>query len=165
MINGIKFKMKKVSKLLILDASKRILIPKPPKVYIEEKQRTEENPNDPDYVEALAEANYNKAMVVVNAYVALGTKPIEVPEDIEPLASDSWIEAIKELGVDEPKSERARYLYWCKYISLGDEGINELVTAVMRFSGVTLETDVKQAADSFRGNETGNTDSGVRDTA
>lgn len=146
--------MRKVSRILVVDASRKVVIPKPPRVMLEDKGRVEENPSDPDYQAALADANYNKAMVVVNAYVVMGTSPIEVPDGIPPVDSDEWLEELAELDAsfEKPKSVRSRYLQWLKYIALDDTQLNELVTNVMRYSGVTLETDVKQAQDGFRSN-------------
>ena len=153
-VGGITFKMRKVSRILVVDAARKITLPKPPKVMIEDKGRVEENPADPDYQAALADANYNKAMVVVNAYVVLGTKPIEVPVDIEALESTEWVDSLAELdpNFEQPKSARSRYLQWLKYIALDDTQLNELVTNVMRYSGVTLETDVQQSTQGFRNN-------------
>ncbi len=153
-VGGITFKLKKVSRILLVDATRKIKTPKPPIVMISDKGREEENPTDPDYQAALADSNYLRAMTVINIYVTLGTKPVKLPEGLEPPESNSWIEELVELdaGFENPKSERSRYLQWIKYVALDDTQINELVTAVMRFSGVTLETDVQKAQESFRNN-------------
>jgi hypothetical protein len=157
-INGITFKMLKVSKLLVLDASRKIKIPKPPVVYLEEKSRSEENPSDPTYQEEKTEAEYARSMLIMHAYIALGTKPVIIPPEIESIESNDWLESLEEMEIEHPKSARVRYLLWVKYVALPDEkDLNDLITAVMRYSGITLEGDTKAAADGFRNNESGNT--------
>lgn len=153
-VGGITFKLKKVNRILVVDATRKIKLPKPPIIMMEDKGREEENPTDPDYQAALADANYLRSMTVVNVYVTLGTKPIKLPEGLEPPESDVWINDLVELdaGFEMPKTERAKYLQWVKYVALDDTQINELVTAAMRYSGITLETDVQQAQNGFRGN-------------
>lgn len=156
-VNGITFKMRRVSKLMVLDASRKIKIPRPPKVFIEEKGREEENPNDPEYLERKTEAEYERSMLIMHAYIALGTKPISIPEDIEPIESNGWLEELSEIGLGTPSSDRVRYLMWVKYVGVPDEkDLNDLLTEVMRYSGITLEGDVKEVADRFRDNESGN---------
>src|SRR5512147_358179 len=95
-VGGITFKLKKVSRILIVDATRKIKLPKPPIMMNEDKGREEENPTDPDYQAALADANYLRAMTVINVYVTLGTKPIKVPENLEPPESDNWIDELVE---------------------------------------------------------------------
>lgn len=161
---GIVFEILPVSRYIVVDINDSIPIPKPPKVMIEEKGREEENPNDPDYLAALREANIHKATAVTNAYLGLGTRVLTLPEDIEPPESTEWSDdlAMFTPTTKVPIKGKARYVAWIRYYAvLGDE-FEQLTTAVMRGDGgVTTEEDTKKAEERFRGTEEGDTTKGV----
>ena len=147
--NGIVFRFKRVSRMIITDAGKKIKDPKVPLVMNDDKGRMEENPNDPDYVEALTDANYRRGMLAVDVYLAMGTEVVSCPEDIEPVESDIWKEDIELFGIDVPAKGKARYVAWLKYYALPDDDTNALTLAAMRYGGATLEEDVTDAQAGF----------------
>src|SRR5437016_985353 len=61
--NGLVLRLKRVSRLVIVEAGRKIPVPRPPTMYIEEKGREEENPDDPDYILELNAANYERGML------------------------------------------------------------------------------------------------------
>lgn len=154
--SGVKFKLKRISMFLIKDITDQIPEPKTPTWFNEDKGRTEENPNDPDYKAAVDKITYKKSMTALEAICMLGTDIISLPPDMESPESDGWVEGLKELGIEVPDRKRPRYLHWVKYTGvLSESEMAELCAQVVRLSGGTVEADVQQATeDSFRPTET-----------
>lgn len=151
--NGVVFRLKKVSRLLILDATKKIPPPAVPVVFIEEKGRSEENPSDPTYLEKMQEYNTERSLLTSTLIIGLGTEVDKLPPDLTDFNDAEWAEDLAEFGITVPIKGKARYASWVKYHLLtNDEDYAELVKAVLRFSGTTIEEDVSKAAESFRSN-------------
>jgi hypothetical protein len=131
---------------------------------IEDKGREEENPNDPDYKQALLDVSWKRGETVIAVYLTVGTSIISMPDTMEPMESSNWLETLAFLGVEVPDSKRARYLAWLKFYVLSDDDLTKLTQAVMRYSGVTLEVDVQEAQASFRSDTQGDTNNGVPTT-
>lgn len=151
--NGLRLKLRRVSQMIMTDAARRITSPKPPRVFLEEKGREEENPNDPTYVEAVRNYRYDLGTLTVNTYFVLGTKPIDpLPQGISPVDSEDWPELLRVVDpdIDIPAAGPRRYLAWLKYHALADHDLNELLQQCIRYSGGTLEVDVIQAQATFR---------------
>jgi len=148
--NGIVFRFKRVSRMIIADAGRKIRDPKVPVVMNEDKGREEENPNHPDYIEALADANYRRGMLAVNVYLSMGTEIVTLPEGIVPPEDCSWEEDLAAFDLDIPAKGKARYVAWLKYYALNDDDSSELTLAAMRYGGATLEEDVSAAEAGFQ---------------
>lgn len=87
---GVRVKVVPVSAPLITDAAAMIDDPPVPMVYIESKGREEENPNDPNYLKALTNAEIRRSQASMDAMLMFGTELIDgMPED------DSWIDRLK----------------------------------------------------------------------
>lgn len=148
--NNIKFKLNKVSKMLIVEAGRKIKEPKPPKWFNEEKGRHEENPLDPEYVEELSNVNWKRGSITIAVYLTMGCKVIELPPEIEPVNSEEWVETLAELGVEVSKNPKSRFVEWLKYYAIEDDDLSALVTQIMAISGIVLEKEVKEAEATFR---------------
>lgn len=159
------FKLKFVSRQLIRDAGSKYAEPKIPDVWNEDKQRNEANELDPDYVEARRIYANNIGEVTQRLFLALGTEPLfdnsALPAGMLPLEDDAWIDDIEELTeVVLPRKGRMRYVSWLRYHILADDDDRlALNQAAMRFNGIIFESDVQQAADSFKSDETRQPDS------
>lgn len=153
--SGLELKLKKVSRFLVLEVGKKIPVPKVPVVFIEEKGRSEENPNDPDYVKALQDSTNERGALVVTSIIAVGSEVAKLPSGMPGPLDDEWIEVMAGVDIDIPKhNQRLRYSAWLKYIGLPDpKEFDGLVTKILRFSGLTTEADVKDASDAFPGDE------------
>lgn len=152
--SGVVLKLKKVSRLLVADASKKIKMPKVPTWINEEKGREEENPNDPDYLQAVQDAKYQQAMLVYTVYLAFGTEVESQPITMSQYFETDWADEIKEtLDIDIPDKPKSRYVTWLKYVALDDEEVNVIMTRIMRLSGTLKEEDVQEVMDSFRSNK------------
>lgn len=164
--NGLRFKLRRVSKMVMLDAARRLQAPKPPRTFMEEKGREEENPADPNYLAALRDYRYDTGMLAVSTYFILGTRVEgELPPGVEPVTTEGWVDELKSVDprVDIPSAGPRRYLAWLKYHALPDEDQNSLLQACVRYSGGTLEADVTAAQASFRNQPARDTTNGVHD--
>lgn len=151
--NGLRLKLKRVSRMVVGDAAMRFKAPKPPRTFNDAKGREEENPNDPDYLADMIRYRYDIGMISVSTYFVLGTQVHgELPSSLEPVSADGWVEQVKaaDPGADIPTSGPRRYLAWLKYYALSDEDVTRLLRACVRHSGGTLEADVAAAQATFR---------------
>lgn len=155
---GVKFRLHKVPNLLVQDAVNRLEAPRPPMVWIEDKEANEENPNDPNFKEQYQKYTVEKAMLAAGIYFIKGvtayTDSITPESGVRQLDDASWSDEVLELaGIDVPDKGPRRTLAWLKYEVLTDSDFQPLMQAIMRFSGGTLEVDVNEAADAFRDTE------------
>lgn len=160
--SGLLLELRKVSRFVVLGVGKQIPMPKVPTMYIEDKGRVEENPNDPDYLAAVRDASNERGLFVISTIIALGTRIKFKPEDMEGPEEDDWLDTLEGLSiVDVPRNnQRLRYSAWLRYVGLPDNvEFDKLTTQVLRYSGLTPEEDVQAASDSFRNPESGTTDS------
>lgn len=136
----------------------RARIPKPPVVYIEDKEREEENPNDPDYLEAVQEFNMERGMLSLAVYVSMGTEVQTLPAGMESAESDDWANELRRFGLDIADKGRERYFQWVKYYAVSDaDELNNLLITVMGVTGEVFEEAVKEAEESFRRQPEGDT--------
>lgn len=150
--NGVILRLNPVKSSLVRKSWQHLERPSVPRFFIEDKQRWEENPNDPDYKQAVKEFQADRAEIVANTYYMLGTVAKFIPENISPVDSKDWEEILEIINEKVPAKPLARYLYWLKYYVLDDDESLELMKSVMRFSGVVLSEDVDEAEESFRDN-------------
>lgn len=143
-------KIKPVPKFFIFDVTARITKPKPPLVFIENKGREEENPDDPDYQEALEKWVINVASAGNDVALLRGSEIESIPERIPGPDSEDWKNEMEVLGLPMIKNARARYLTWVKAIAAPlDRDINLLLGEIGRLTGVS-EKDVEDAVARFR---------------
>lgn len=163
--SGLKFKLKKVSAMLISEAGRKVARPPVPVVFIEDKGREEENPNDPNYLAAQQDANWETTVLTINVTIAFGTQVIEdtIPKDVEHWESLGWSDSLEELlGLKIANSGRARYAAWVKFYALPDhQELLDLQRAIAVYSGNVPETAVADAEDAFRDNKEGDTTTGI----
>ena len=148
---GVVLKIKPVPKFFIFDVTARIKKPKPPLVFIESKGRDEENPDDPDYQEALEKWVMNVANAGNEVALLRGSEVESIPEGVPGPDSKDWKNEMEVLGLPMIKNSRARYLTWVKAIAAPlDRDINNLLGEIGRLTGVS-EADVEDAVARFRG--------------
>lgn len=159
---GLKLKINKVSQVLIQELSMKIKTPKVPVVFIEDKGRSEENPNDPEYRQALMDSIMERGKITISAIAAFGVELIECPLDMESPDDDGWAELVEELGlVVAPKGRKARFGQWLRYYAVSDDTeMTEIMNRCMNRSFVT-EQAVAEAADAFKSEPSRNTVDGT----
>lgn len=158
---GVRFKLKGVAPYLLREAGKKFVAPKIPTFINPEKDREEENPNDPDYKAALSLYGQQLGELTQRMYLGWGCKPLDLPDTITPLEDDSWVDDIEEVAeIAVPRKGTPRYVAWLRYHVFPDiEELLELNQAIMRFNGVVFEADVQAAADTFKSDEARQPDS------
>lgn len=151
---GVKLQLSPVNSVLVQEAARRIPLPRPPMWLNPDKDREEENPNDPEYIDKREEVMFERGLVAVNLLLT-GTKPIHIPEDVQKPEDDDWIFVVEQVaGIkDVPDRGVGRYIAWLKYYVCTDDDLLRLRNKIGRLSGGTLEVDVQDAQDSFRTDE------------
>ena len=87
-----------VSAPLIDEASSRVPEPRPPEVFVDDKGRKEENPNDPDYLRALERLDVERSMAAIDVMIMMGIELVNedgTPYEIEP--DGRWRKQLKML--------------------------------------------------------------------
>jgi hypothetical protein len=166
--NGIVFKLKPVAPLLVLDAQKQIIEPKPPKLKNYAKGEDddaplEENPNDPEFLRAHSEYRQKVGEVSNAIFLTRGTEVISVPDDVDKLDDEDWALEVEEFtDIKVPKVGRRRYYCWLKYVALTSMiDFQSLLNKLSALGGVTLESDVADAEASFRTDTSGDASAGI----
>lgn len=149
--NGIVLRIVPVPPLAMREVSIQVKPPEVPTVWMEDKQRDEPNPNDPDYLKALVEYSQRQVEMLTNIMLCLGTQVAEVPEGVDKPEDNDWIERIEFLGLHIDTSNKyQRYLSWLRYYALtSGPDISSIVRTVMQNSGTT-EEEVQAIIKSFR---------------
>jgi len=149
--NGVRLKLRTVPPLLLNTVANKFPRPEVPTVYIKDDDRTEENPNDPDYLLALKDYERKQQEGMVNLLLGRGTQLVFVPDGLQRPEEDGWLEEVGEY-VDVPSGTTTqRYLSWLRFYALGaNEDLVMVTTAVMRMTGLT-EGEVAEAAEAFQG--------------
>lgn len=142
-------------------------LPRVPVVWIEDKGRNEENPNDPDYIAALAKAERLNQLAIDDMLCAAGTEVVSVPEGCFQPDDDGWTQtpAIKAairaglpLDLDDPQKRFVAYVrYYCLATFIDAMVHSQLSVAVQ---GIR-EEDVDAAMAAFRGIPERDADSGA----
>ena len=144
---------------LIDDICARIKDPPVPTFFNESKGRDEENPVDPGYIEALAQAQRDRAAASMDAMIMFGVDLVHpVPEDGAWLKRLRWMEKRGQfdLSTYDLDDELDCEFLFKKYIAVGLFDLQK----IGRLAGFN-RADVEAAARSFPGGEARDADSGV----
>jgi hypothetical protein len=122
--NGIVLRIKPVPPLLIQGVTREFQTPEPPKVYIQDQDRYEENPSDPAYLKQVNDLVEEQNIALVNLTLAMGTEIASVPEGRYPPQAKEWEEQVKFAAeiigkpLDIPPEGIKRYLCWLRFYAL-----------------------------------------------
>lgn len=155
--NGILLKIKPVPPLLANAITEAFKDPDPPKVYLEEKGRDEENPNDPNYLRELEEINEKRNRAINNLYLGIGTECVHVPDGYYRPEQEEWLDQVKfaarvagtPLDFDFTDAVE-RYLCWLRFYALENGDDATVAHRLPMVLGGISEAEVEQAIDSFR---------------
>lgn len=157
--SGLRLRLKEVPKHFIYGVTKDIPAPQVPLINIDGKKRPIENPDDPDYQEAVEKWIVVTANAATDVALLRGTEVLELPEGMIGPESTAWIEEMEVLGMPMRDNSRARYLNWLKAIGVPkEEDLAALMEALGRLTGVN-EDDVADAVERFRHIAAGSPDS------
>lgn len=149
---GVVLKFKKFPVRLVLEATNRLTEPKPPMVFIEDKNRHEENPSDPQYLEDKRTYGMKLVDTLTRVNLGFGTEVVGLGDCPGP-DTLVWSSDLTDLiGMEIPAvGTKGRYVAWLQWYVLSDVELNELGNALLTFNtGVRVE-DVKAAEASFPG--------------
>lgn len=167
--NGIQLKMRSIPPLLYNTAANSIKAPEVPKVYIKDDERFEDNPNDPDYLQAVTAYTLAQRLVMLNLMFLRGTEIVSIPDGLPRPEDDEWIENLEAdakiigFALEIPRANsRERYLSWMRLFALANaEDLAKAEVAVMRAS--LTEEEVAEAAETFRSVQERPADNGTAD--
>ena len=145
---GVKARFVPVASSLITDVVSAIKDPPIPVVFIEEKQREEENPNDPDYLRKMREATEKRNKVSLDTMILFGVDLVDdVPEDGRWVEKLRYMEKLGNLNIEDYDLSipiEREFLYK-RYIAVASDDIIE----ILKRSGIS-EADIAQAMKSFQ---------------
>lgn len=160
--NGLKLRIKPISRLLVQEAQSRVPMPKVPVIQIEGKSRSEENPADPEYRNAVIEALNKRGEVAMSIALATGVQILEVPSDLDSIESDEWALIVEEAGIAVPNVDSRglnnRKVLWLKFYAIKDEQELGQIYGMCMKTTFTLEADVTKMVREFPGESSRNTD-------
>jgi hypothetical protein len=124
---GVAVKLSPVSSSLVEQMKGAIKMPPVPRVWIEAKEREEENPNDPRYIEEVEEVNRKRADAIFDALCMFGVELVDgLPEDT------TWIKKLRML-------ERQRLLDLSGFDLEDDFDLEFLYKRYVAVAGADLE--------------------------
>lgn len=150
---GVVLRCKQANPLLLMNVMAAYPRPKPPVWHNPTMGRQMENPDDPAYIEAVANWKLESSNATLKALILLGTEVVKVPKGIPKAEDNQWLEIISLLNIPmNPDNKSWRYLNWVMSVATnGVEDLNKISEVVGRLSGVP-EKNVK-AAEEFPGSD------------
>ncbi|KKM25078.1 hypothetical protein LCGC14_1598620 [marine sediment metagenome] len=149
---GVKLQLHHPSSMLVKEATQALMKeePRAPKVFIQEKEREEENPNDPTFI---AEHNLWLAEVGIRALRALiptGTSLLSKPDDVVGPEDEDFTDLMESMGQQPGTGKYSRYVQWVISVACGAADLEILSVRLMRLAGVP-EEDVSSVLEGFPG--------------
>lgn len=134
----------------------------------------EENPNDPDYIDACAVVAGKRLDKVGDALYTLGSTVEFVPEGMYPPEDDGWIEELAAVGIELPdysaapatllgvaRGRVARYRDWLKLYALATYQDGQHLWNAVVARSMVLEAEVLAAVAMFRRGAERHADNGL----
>lgn len=126
--------------------------PHPPKVFMKVMGREMENPDDPEYIDALKQWKVESSDSLATAMILLGTSLESKPDDMPGPDDEAWQFEYRLLGFDIVDNAQWRYLNWVRFKAIADEyDVQQIIKTVGALSGVR-EADVK-SVEQFPGGQ------------
>lgn len=154
---GVVLRLKPVSPETIGGAARHIPRPQVPRVMIPEKEREEENPDDPAYRAALQQWGIDSTSAGFRVALILGTEVVSVPDDLPGVDDDRWLddllEAAQTIGWDrqiDVSTPSARKLAWLENVAMGSEDDQFLLSRIVTESAMLTEGEVQRMLEAFR---------------
>lgn len=117
--SGVVVKAKRVPDNLLLAWHRQHPAPKPPIVTIEQegrRPRREENPSDPDYIQATENYQIEVAAGMTDLIHLTGMEVVSLPEGMKGFEEDDeWEGELEAIGLTVPPGKASRRLLWIRY--------------------------------------------------
>lgn len=166
--SGVVLRLRKIPPFILKEVQASFRPPEVPKVYMDDKETSEENPSDPTYMRALRAYQSALGDALNGVMLVRGTEVESVPDGMPRPEDNSWVDDLNDLpGVENgalavPNTPRRRYYCWLKYVALTDSrDLTGLLRKLSELAGNTLEVDVARAVESFPDNSTWHADTGI----
>lgn len=156
--NGIVLTCKPIPPLLLQAVVAEFKLPPAPKVFIEEKGREEDNPNDPDYIAQVNQLAEEQDLAINDLLLGIGTSIKYIPDGYFRPEDEDWITQVefsaglsgKNLRI-EREDKIKRYLHWLRFYALETGADIALAQGMpVQLAGIR-EGEVEEVIDSFRG--------------
>ena len=150
--SGVVLRLRPIPPGLLRKAAARVPVPEVPTIWLEDKERKEENPNDPAYLAALAERGEKQALAQMDVAILYGTSIDKVPKGVAGPDDEEWSKDLLEDGFlqeEDLKSHRKRYLNWILLYAIRGSDEAKLFSQVIALCGLT-EVEVQEMMASFR---------------
>lgn len=164
---GVKLKLKRFNRIVLVDAERRLPVPKVPEIWREDRKVYEDNPNHPDYIKAMTLYNRDLNNLAIDIAIIMGVEVKFIPPEMQEIEDVEWAQQIEDAvpGMEIPASGNRRKLAWVKYYAIPDEvELTDLSIIAMTFDGGVVSQEVLKAADSFRDTTNGIATVGVEPT-
>lgn len=156
---GVMVRLHPVSSSLVEEMKNAYEMPPVPVVFIPEKEREEENPNDPKYIDEVERVQSKRADAILDALVTFGVELVDgLPED------SSWLKRLKLLerrgnlnlsGFDLDDEFDLEFLYK-RFVAVAGTDLN-LIGGLHGFRPM----EVARARATFLGNKRGDSAGGI----
>jgi hypothetical protein len=180
--SGIVLELRPVPPFAIRQAGQAVPKPEMPTYWDEKLQAFEDNPNDPEYAEAVADYDRTVYESAVNLSLIMGTEVLEVPEGMVGPDANEWLEDLEAAGVVlDVRTASRRKLHWLNYYALrlpaditavtaralqraglGEAEIALAISSFLSNAGWRADTGSDSDAESQDGDPVPQSDSGVR---
>lgn len=147
---GVVMRAKQVPKMAFLALRRRFKAPAVPLWRNTDKGRDEPNPDDPDYLAALAEYQVDFAEAQIHLLMLLGTETVSIPEGLPGPDDLDWLAERALLGLSSGDDPAARRLDWLLYKAAPTSNDIELLARGAGRATGTAEADVQEALKSSR---------------
>lgn len=160
--NGIVLKFRPMPPMLLNSITNSIPVPAVPKVWLEDKQREEENPNHPAYLQALQDRQNLITKASMDLIMYACTEVIHVPDNVWGPEDDRWLPIAKIAMMDfDPSDHAQRVLAWFKCYAIATvEDMTQSQMIPLQLAGIT-EVEVQEAVETFPGSEERGANTGV----
>lgn len=120
--------------------------PKPPRLFVAELGRDEENPDDPDYLDALRQWQVDFAMSSLNLAMSFGLEIVSVPEGMMTYNSDEFKATLSFLGDDGTMP----FVKWLQIIAAPTLEDLTIISNLPGFQAGVQEVGVQAEVETFR---------------
>ncbi len=151
MSTGVKLRIRKPSET-VLDQIRQAAAkdePKAPRVMNHDKGREEENPNDPDYLQAHLTWQAESGLRMLDAVISSGTVIESTPDDMVGPEDADYADLLEAQGIVPATGKFTRYVQWVKVVACDVADVAQLSQRMVRELGVP-EEDALAAAETFR---------------
>lgn len=148
---GVILEPRKVSPFIFQDVANNFQNPPVPKFFNDNKGREEENPMHPGYLAAVSKVEQDRAMAMIDATIALGTKVVSIPQGFALPDEEDWLDDLEIVGITINRdNRRLRYRTWIKYIAAPSVSDVELIMSKVLSAIGVPEEEVAKATASFQ---------------